>query len=94
LAEPTTFASLYETLRSRALEDGVVRGHFGLVILMREGVAAWMTHAAMQPVTFEHVAAKEVLTRTTPIIPDGLRADVALVLANMVMTTFHEERCA
>jgi hypothetical protein len=91
-AEPTTFASNYETLRSRALEDGRVGGHFGLVILMREGVAAWMRHAAMQPATVTHVAAKDVLGRTPPI-PDGLRADVALVLANMLMTT-HEERCA
>jgi hypothetical protein len=91
-AEPTTFASNYEALRSGAFEDGAVGGHFGLVILMREGVAAWMRHAAMQPAPVTHVAAKEVVTGTPPI-PDGLRGDVALVLANMVMTT-HEERCA
>jgi hypothetical protein len=71
----------------------MVGGHFGLVILMREGVAAWMRHAAMQPATgVAQLAAREVLTGTPPI-PEGLRADVALVLANMVMTT-HEERCA
>ena len=91
LAEPTTFASNYEALRSGAFEDGGVGGHFGLVILMREGVAAWIRHAAMQPATVRHVAAKHVLR--TPPIPDGLRADVARVLANMVMTAC-EERCA
>lgn len=91
-AEPTALASDYEALRSGALGDALVGGHFGLVVLMREGVAAWMKQAAGQPATGTPRVAKDVLTGT-PLIPDGLRADVALVLASMVMTT-HEERCA
>ena len=89
--ELTTLASDYEKLRSGALEDGVAGGRFELVILLREGVAAWMRLAATRPATVTHVAAKDVTA--TPPIPDGLRVEVALVLANMVMTT-HEERCA
>lgn len=93
-AEPTTFATSYEKLRRGALEGGAVGGHFGLVILLREGVAAWMGHAATQAPTVPRVAAKDACT-VVPPIPDALRADVAIVLANMVMTPpTHEERCA
>jgi hypothetical protein len=92
--EPTTFATSYERLRSRALEGGAEGGHFGLVILLREGVAAWMGHAATQPPTVTRVPAKDACTAVPPI-PDALRADVAIVLANMVMTRPSlEERCA
>lgn len=93
-AHPTTFASDYEKLRSGALEDGAVGGHFGLVILMREGVAAWMGHAPTQAPTVTGVPAKDACTAVPPI-PDALRADIALVLANMVMMSpSPEERCA
>jgi len=93
-AEPTTFETSYEKLRSGALEGGAVGGHFGLVILLREGVAAWMGHVATRPPAVSRVAAKDACTAVPPI-PDALRADVAIVLANMVMMTpTPQERCA
>lgn len=94
-ADPTSECRLaigYEQLRSGALEGRIAGGHFGLVILLREGVAAWITHASPQPTPVVRAGAKE---RDPPalLIPDDLRADMARVLASMVMTT-SEERCA
>lgn len=62
--------------------------------MLREGVAAWMKLAAVEPATVTLAAPtddKEGFAATP--IPDGLGADVALVLASMVMTT-PQERCA
>lgn len=94
-ADPTSECRLaigYEQLRSGALEGRAASGHFGLVILLREGVAAWMTHASPQPTIDARATAKE-RPAAAPLIPDDLRADMARVLASMVMTT-PEERCA
>jgi hypothetical protein len=90
-ASTNSFAIGYELLRSGALEDGAAGGHFGLVILLREGVAAWMTHAPSQPTTVVRVTAKD-RPAAAALIADGLRADMVLVLASMVMTA--EERSA
>lgn len=62
--------------------------------MLREGVAAWMKHAAVEPATVTLAAATDGRDGfAAPPILDGLRADVALVLVSMVMTT-PEERCA
>jgi hypothetical protein len=82
----------YEQLRNGVLEGRPAGGHFGLVILRREGVAAWMVHAAARPTTSARGAAKE-RTAAAALIPNDLRADMARVLASMVMTT-PEEGCA
>lgn len=71
------------------LEASTAGGHFGLVILLREGVAAWMKNAfSLTPLGAPSAA--EGRSRT-PLIPDGLRADVARVFASMVMIP--KERC-
>lgn len=92
LASECRFAIAYEQLRSSVLEARVAGGHFGLVILLREGVAAWTAHASARPRTIAQGAERERST-AGPLIPDDLRADMARVLASMVMTT-PEERCA
>jgi hypothetical protein len=86
------FASDYERLRSRVLEGAVSDGHFGLVILLREGVAAWMTHASARPATVMRTYAEDRPSASTRIA-DNVHADMIVVLASMVMTT-HEETCA
>jgi hypothetical protein len=74
------------------LEDATEGGHFGLVILLREGVAAWMTHAkSSRPPALPTML--EDRPSVTALIAGDVHADMARVLANMVMTT-HEERCA
>jgi hypothetical protein len=50
---------------------------------MREGVAAWIAHAATTPVAITH--AKDPVA-TTPIVSDDIHADMICVLANMAMS--------
>ena len=72
----------YEQLRAHVLE-GTTAGVFGLIVLMREGVAAWLAHAAAPPSTaITH--AKNPLA-ATPIVSDDIHADLICVLANMAM---------
>ena len=72
----------YEHLRGHVLAGGTAHGGFGLVVLIREGVAAWLAHAAASPVTKTDV--KDPIA-ITPIVSDDLHADVISVLANMAM---------
>jgi hypothetical protein len=95
VADPTGECRLavgYEQVRSGVLEGRSAGGHFGLVLLLREGVAAWMTHTPPPPATIARADAKERPATAPPLILDDLRADMARVLASMVMTT-PEERC-
>lgn len=73
-------------------------GHFGLIVLLREGVAAWMAHASTRPTVIDERASAQVPAKARSpvafVISDELRDDMALVLASMVMTTSHEGRCA
>jgi len=86
------FTVSYEQLRSGVLDSRTAGGHFGLVILIREGVAAWMANTSLQPMPVAHMATTDP-PAATALIPDGLRADVVRVFANMVMTT-PKEKCA
>ena len=93
-AEPASecgFAIGYEQLRSGVLGLATVDGHFGRVILLREGVAAWMAHASTPPTVSRGPANHR--PPVAPFLSDELLSDMALVLASMVMTT-REERCA
>jgi hypothetical protein len=70
-----------------------VQGHFGLIILLREWVAAWMQQAPDSPLISAGAVARE--RESTRLISREQRAEMAQVLANMVMnTTSIEERCA
>jgi hypothetical protein len=88
------FALRYEQMRRSVFERATTGGDFGLVILMREGAAAWMAHASTSSTRSvieevrEHDRAPVAL-----VIADELRDDMALVLVSMVMTN-QEERCA
>ena len=75
-------ATTYEQLRGHMLEGATTGGRFALVILMREGVAAWIAHAATTPVVITH--AKDPVA-ATPIVSDDIHADMICVLANMAM---------
>jgi hypothetical protein len=86
------FAADYEQLRSDVLEGASTGRHFGLVILLREGVAAWMAHASARPATITGGTPKD-RSMAAPVVRDDLRADMVVVLANMVMA-MPEERCA
>jgi hypothetical protein len=91
---PCDFALRYEQMRRGVFEHATTGGDFGLVILMREGAAAWMAHASTRST---RLAIGEVRDNDRVPVPRGvanvLRDDMALVLVSMVMTN-HEERCA
>lgn len=84
-------ADSYEKLRDGALGRASMGDHFGRIVLLREGVAAWMALASTPP-TVSRPAAND-RPPVAPLVSDELRNDMALVLASMVMTT-REERCA
>jgi len=88
------FATAYEQLRTGALAGVGTGSHFGLVVLLREGVAAWIASAPAQSVT-ETPARKErpVPRAATPLVDDGIHAAMVAILANMV-TAIPEEKCA
>ena len=75
----------YEVLRSHVLTDASPGGHAGLVVLLHQGVAAWMarrlTCAGPAPIA----------TRTsTPctsmsLVGEAIHADIVRVLASMVL---------
>ena len=70
----------YEQLRAHVVE-GTTAGVFGLIVLMREGVAAW-SHAQAPPMAISHI--KDSIA-ATPIVSDDIHADMICVLANMAM---------
>jgi len=87
------FATDYEQLRSGALDGAAPAGHFGLVILMREGVAAWMAHASARPAIVVQGGVANDRASVAALIAEEVHADMVAVLASMVMTT-HAERYA
>jgi len=82
----------YEQLRRGVLEGATAVGQFGLVILVREGVAAWMACASARPVADTRATAKD-RSVAAPIVSDDAYAGLVAVLTNMVLATA-EERCA
>ncbi len=67
------------------LEGAAGGGHAGLIILLREGTAAWIEHTSMFAVT---AAARTTSTdqRSAPaLVLDGIHADMVTVLASMAI---------
>lgn len=71
------------------LDGATGGGPFGLVVIMREGVASWMAHASACPPTLGSGGANE---SAGELVADVVRNDMVAVLASMIMTT-HQERC-
>lgn len=78
------FVAAYEELRRRVLAGVSFGGHFGLALLQREGIAAWMTRSAACSVP---VALAADLDRrvAAPIGSDEIHAGVVRVLVNMAL---------
>ena len=74
----------YEQLRSDVLEGRSVGGHFGLVVLLREGLAAFMARALAQPQSTLRESAKQ-RPGLRPIVSDEIHGAMIDVLANMAM---------
>ncbi|MGH9255337.1 MAG: hypothetical protein ACRD3C_12300 [Vicinamibacterales bacterium] len=77
-------AVAYEQLRHHVLTGSSGAGHVGLILLMREGVAAWLDHSApgFTPSTVAAVA--------SPGLLPPLQAGIVAVLVDLVWTTRQE----
>jgi hypothetical protein len=80
----------YERLRDHVLA-GTTTGGFGLVILMREGLAAWLAHAPAPTFAITDVnTPKHPAAAVTPTVSGDIHADMVSVLANMAMAIYPE----
>jgi len=82
-----TCVAAYETLRQNVLAGASCGGHVGLVLLLREGLAAWMVRrpAGSGPIEPEQRVA-------APILSNEIDAAVVRVLANMALGGLEEMR--
>ena len=85
-AGDTSVAAAYEQLRSGALAGSTSTsgGHFGLVVLMREGIAAWMARRSTRATTSATPEAS-VVDRQASLALDDFHAGVVRVLASMAL---------
>jgi len=74
----------YENLRRHVLAGTAFGSPFGLVLLRREGLAAWVSRGATSTAALEPAADREPRA-AAPNVPDGIRASVVQVLASMVL---------
>jgi hypothetical protein len=96
VTEPTRACRLaagYEQLRRAALEGGATQVRFGLMLMLREGVAAWMQQVPDSP-SVSVGAVGRARESTTRLVSLDQRAEMVRVLASMVMDTNVEEKCA
>ena len=80
-------ADAYEQLRDHVLTGSSRVGHVGVILLMREGVAAWLDHsvAGVTPTAPSTVAAV-----ASPGLLPPLQAGIVAVLADIVWTSRQE----
>ena len=84
------FGATYEALRHRVLTGAAFGGAGGLVVLLRDGLAAWMAHGPAGAAPVE--AAGPARRGTTPLVSDEIHAAVVRVLASMALAGLREMR--
>ena len=82
----TEAAAAYEQLRRDVLQGSPHRGHAGLILLMREGVAAWIA-CGVTSVTPEAASTTVDRVMTTPTLSPALHASIVDVLVHIALTT-------
>ena len=83
---PDVSVAVYEQLRLHVLEGAAVAGgHCALVVLLREGMAAWIARRTACPPAPEPAAARERPVGA-PLSADDLHASLVRVLAGMAMS--------
>ena len=82
----------YEELRSHVRAGSAFRSHLGLVLLLREGVAAWVARgSACSRVQVESLGSPE-RPALAPVVTDELHVGLVRVLANMALAGREELR--
>jgi len=92
-AAPTgddVFGAPYEALRHRVLTGAAFGGAGGLVVLLRDGLAAWMARGSAGAAAVEAVGPAR--RGAAPIVSDALHAAVVRVLASMALADLKEMR--
>jgi hypothetical protein len=78
----------YETLRSCAMQRHALGNRDGLVVLLRQGVAAWMEAWSRLPTPPPRLAQAEPRRRST--LREDVSAEVVRVLAAMTLSHIEE----
>ena len=84
-----TSVAAYEDLRRRVLAGAPCGGHVGLVLLLREGLVAWMTRGAAGAAPVE--AADAERRGAVPLVSNEIHAAVVRVLVNMALSGLKEK---
>jgi hypothetical protein len=81
-------AVVYEQMRKHVFQGSPYGGHFGLILVIREGVAAWIDRGAtgITPAASPNVDRAAAL----PALSPQLHACIVDVLVNIVLTTREE----
>ena len=77
----------YEELRRHAAERQILAGRFGLAVLLRQGLAAWVEQWSKMPAPRPAPSAEKA--RPSPL-PDDTSAEVIHVLAAMALSHLQE----
>ena len=80
------FGATYEALRHRVLTGAAFGGVGGLVVLLRDGLAAWMARGSAG------AAAGPTRRGAAPLVSDEIHAAVVRVLANIALAGLKEMR--
>jgi hypothetical protein len=90
----TEWTSRYEQLRREASQDYLsYQGGWGLALFMRQGMAAWM-HAWPKPHTSGSNSARHQIFNASSDhqkLPQSLRTQVTMVLADMILNQSYKE---
>ena len=81
---PDRFRVVYEELPGRVLAGAPFGGAFGLVLLLREGLAAWMAGGAAGSVPVAPTVDPD-RRAAAPLVSDEIHAAVVRVLASMAL---------
>ena len=80
-------ATAYEALRDHVLTGMTAGGHGGLVVLLRQGVVAWMARRVACSAT-----ATPAVRVPTPFVGDEIHTGIVRVLASMALAGQMEVR--
>ena len=78
----------YEELRRHVVDQQILAGRFGLAVLLRQGLAAWVDQRSKMPAPTPAPSAES--SRPSPPLPDSTSADVVHVLAAMALGHLQE----
>jgi hypothetical protein len=86
--DPDAWAAAYEDLRRRLLEGSTRGSHFGLFVILREGIATWIGQGAAG--SADRPDADPDRCPAAPTVSDEVHAGVVRVLAGMALSIRRE----